>query len=317
MKSKLYSPIATLLVGLLLSWTTLTRAADEVPLPQEITLNGVEFVLIPEGWFYRSVSALDDDWIKSDRFPLVRIWLDSYYIAKYEARSGDLLRFFNHQIDNNPDFSHKLHYSCIVRPGEDGYYQLDPGAEELPASGLSWGQSAAFAKWMGFRLPNESEWEKAARGTDKRLFPWGDLQPDQSFVVFGYPFTNPIVGGCEMLMPVDSFPEGRSPFGVYQMGGNVREYVADGADFIEHEYQTWLKDGMRNPPPGDAFTNSSYRILKGGRWGDVANSIAISNRAYRMGDWNPFRCNGLRFAVDADVVRQHLRQRQAAQTRKR
>ncbi len=288
-------------------------AADQASLPAEVTLNGVEFVLVPAGWFYKSVDANDDGWpAVPQRYPRAKIWRDAYYIGKYEARSGDFLRFLNAQVAQDPAFNRELHYSCIVREGDDGFYTLDPGAEELPASGLSWGLADAFARWMGFRLPSEVEWEKAARGDDNRTYPWGDKRPDQSFVVFNYPFTSPIEGGCEMLMPVDSFPEGRSPHGIYNMAGNVREYVADGVDFTHDEHQTWWKDGMRNPPLSDHFSNTSTRILKGGRWGDTAESVTISNRAYKEGDWNPFRCNGTRFAVDADVVLKHVRGQSSA-----
>jgi len=121
--------------------------------------------------------------------------------------------------------------------------------------------------------------------------------------------------------PVDSFRKGVSPYGVYNMSGNVREFVAD---WYNEEHDTGLKDGVRNPPfPAqgskqaadvDPGNEGPWKMLKGGRWGAMEDGIRVSARVYYRPD-NSFRCNGVRFGLDAASVRAHLEKGTAVVTR--
>jgi formylglycine-generating enzyme required for sulfatase activity len=303
--------------GILLTVAFVSPARASSPLPQEVTINGVEFVLIPEGWFYKTggIPAPGQDWNFQDTFGggNVRIWLDSYYIAKYEARARDLVAYLNSSEGRKENYFGK-HLSCSTRLGDDGnYYELLP-EERLPATHLSWRQADRWVRWMGFRLLTETEWEKAARGSDQRMYPWGDEAPDETYAGYN------MEASC-FTWPVDSFRKGVSPYGIYNMSGNVREFVAD---WYSAEHDTGLKDGMRNPPPPasgstsaaeyDGEYNGPWKLIKGGRWGAVEDGIRVGSRVYYPPD-DPFRCNGVRFGLDTVTVREHLANGTAAVTK--
>jgi formylglycine-generating enzyme required for sulfatase activity len=273
-------------------------------LPSEVNINGVELVLIPEGWFYKTGGVPEAGVVgryePSTGGGNAKIWLDSYYIAKYEARATDLVALLNAGAGRDLDYDGG-EANCAVRETYWGNYERIRPAEDLPATHLSWNQAKAFATWKGMRLPTEAEWEKAARGTDQRLYPWGDAYPDETYAGF-------LTRSSCFTWPVDSFKKGRSPYGIYNMAGNVYEYTDD---WYSQEYDRGLKDGLRNPPPpreASSRKTQKYfnrKILKGGRWASHESGLRVSHR-YIYPPNRAFRCYGTRFALDADTVREHL-----------
>lgn len=271
-------------------------------LPREVIVNGVEFVHVSAGWFWYPVEGRqrdnlyrvpNDQWYRE-----VRIWQDGFYIGKYEVRARDFQRFMN-----SSKMQHRAQYhdakgdieGCTVRRNADGYY-LTRSDLDLPATHLSWDLADEFARHMGFRLPTEAEWVRAARGDDKRVWPWGNEYPDDTFASYEK-------GPNCHLVPVTSFHNGRSPYGAYNMAGNVYEWVAD---WYNENFDGSLRDGDRNPPL--AATGSSkppVKLLKGGRWMSDAAGLSMYERMTNPPDGG-FPGIGARFAMDENTLRAHL-----------
>lgn len=280
-------------------------------LPKEVVINDVELVLIPGGWFWYSVP---------NRYPktghtrgngpkVVKTWVDSYYLAKYEARARHFRQFMNSgksrhaaEYDGLPGFPESgAEQGCTVRKGGDGsYFELEPD-RDLPATHLSWNIANEWATSLDFRLPTEAEWVRAFRGDDKRVFPWGNEYPDDTYAGFEE-------GGTECnVRPVTAFPKGQSPYGVYNMAGNVYEYVADWFNLEHHDR---LKDGVRNPVSTEPYLSPDIvkpqKLLRGGRWASGPTELSINGNSAKQPPDELFRCLGVRFAADLATVRRHL-----------
>lgn len=143
------------------------------------------------------------------------------------------------------------------------------GFGDFPINNVSWHGANAYCQWVGGRLPTEAEWELAAGGGDGRFYPWGnELEIDADG-----PIPAVFAGTFNNLQPVNSLPEGVSPFGLYHMAGNVWEWVADGYDPIYYD-----RSPVENPT-GPVVNVTDDRVLRGGGYDSPAEDLRITNRA--------------------------------------
>jgi len=200
-------------------------------------------VYVPPGWFIMGSDPSDGKpgrVVGVGEIPRHKVYVKGFFIDKYEVSVGEYKKFLQATGRKPPRMWIDPTYVAIYPIPEDNH----------PVTGVSWYDADAYCRWAGKRLPTEAEWEKAARGTDGRIFPWGNYSS-----LPGNPKANTMEAGHNWTVPVDSYPEGVSPYGVYNMTGNVWEWTS-----------SWYE-----PYPGSKldkkfFGNKKYKVLRGGSW---------------------------------------------------
>jgi formylglycine-generating enzyme required for sulfatase activity len=237
-------------------------------------LDGAPMVLIPAGPFTMGTH----DGFPNER-PEHTVTLDAYYIDRYEVTLS-LYRKFLEAGKHAPP------------PTWDDEAATTVG--DRPAVGMNWESSAAYCQWAGKRLPTEAEWEKAARGSDGRRYPWGDMQPfvdianyNRGVWVSEAITLVAVTSGLEGMSVRHGLKEGgRSPFGVFHMAGNAAEWVAD---WYDRDY--YQKSPGRNPP---GPSTGEKRVLRGGSWADLPSALRVTVRFSAEPDFEDrtigFRC---------------------------
>jgi formylglycine-generating enzyme required for sulfatase activity len=232
------------------------KAKDDAPM-----------VKVPAGKFLMGSKSGD-----SDEKPQREVYLDGFWIDKYEVT-----------VD--------LYARCVKagkcrKPETGRYYNWDvSGRGNHPINGVDWNQANAYCKWAGKKLPTEAMWEKAARGTDGRKFPWGNQEASCKYAVM-----DDGGNGCgdSRTWEVGSKPAGASPYGAHDMAGNVWEWTSDwyGSSY----YGNAPARNPRGPSSG------SFRVVRGGCWyyGGPAYLRAANRSRYSPGFAN--FCIGLRCA---------------------
>lgn len=174
--------------------------------------------------------------------------------------------------------------SACSPPDHEKLCNLDvPERESHPINCVSWDQATAYCRWAGKRLPTEAEWEKAARGTDGRVFPWGNQEPHCNLANFA-------LGNeryCRsQTVPVSDYAHAASPYGAVQMSGNVFQWVSDW-----HDREYYAVSPERNPT-GPLV--GKHRVVRGGSWFSPAVDLRVTMRgllpsAVRL-NYVGFRC---------------------------
>jgi len=223
-------------------------------------------MLIPAGEF---VMGADDDDAhgRVAESPPHKVYLDAYWIDRHEVTNAQYVKFLNQKAKGN--LRQVYSYCDIGNPvcrityvSSTGLCEVKEKDRRLPVVAVSRQGAWAYARHMRRRLPTEAEWEKAARGVDQRTFPWGE-DFDRGKANYGD-------GGIMRTTPVDAYPDGVSPYGAWDMAGNVFDWVADW--YHEHHYATAGSDNPLGPDSG------TFRVLRGGsHWFD-ATLMRSSNR---------------------------------------
>ncbi len=195
---------------------------DNLTEKKEITneKDGSVMTYIPEGTFLMGV---EKDSVK----------VDAFYIDKYPITNNQYKRFMEETNYDEPAFWKDIRFNNANQP----------------VVGVNWDDAVAYANWAGKRLPEEKEWEKASRGTDGREYPWGNVKPGQSLAVFDLDISK----GAPTN--VGTHQSGVSPYGCYDMSGNVWEWC-----------QEW-------------FTEGKYRVVRGGSWINHMNILSCPYRS--------------------------------------
>ncbi len=216
--------------------------------------DGAPMVLVPVGEFIMGSREGDKD-ADTDERPAHSVYLDAFSIDQYEVTTSHFATFLENSKRSAPQ-------------GWSKQVPLEHG--EKPVVGVDWNDATAYCAWAGKRLPTEAEWEKAARGTDQRRFPWGDKTPNERRANFWHccDFKD-----YEALDDVGSFDAGKSPYGVYDMAGNAWEWVADWYD--ENYYGNSPTRNPKGPSSGE------YRVIRGGSWYlDSPVALRSANRSW-------------------------------------
>ncbi|WP_437607317.1 bifunctional serine/threonine-protein kinase/formylglycine-generating enzyme family protein [Sorangium sp. So ce834] len=265
------------------------REPTPIHLPAEGEL-GPDDVYVPAGWCW-----LGGDPDASDSLPAARIWVDAFILRRFPVTNAEYLAFLNDLVASGredeafaacPRGQAGIHENADARlhfrRTEGGRFLLGedelgyPSAADMPVALIDWHAASAYASWLSartgspWRLPNELEREKAARGVDGRACPWGDFL-DASFAC--------VIESYEQKprrASVDSYPDDESPYGARGLAGNTRDWCLNG----------WWRTGppvdggrlrIEEPPAGSA---ADYRAVRGGAW---SSPIDLARSAVRFG----------------------------------
>lgn len=244
----------------------------ETPTVKISPQDGMTMILIPSGTFIMGSNEGEEN-----EFPEHEVYLDDFWMDKTEVTNA-------------------MYYECIKSgeceaPLSDGFiapkdHYMDSSRADFPVVFTSWENADNYCQWANRRLPTEAEWEKAARGTDGRIYPWGNQPPNPELLNFNLQFGD--------LMKVGSFPQGASPYGVLDMAGNALEWVSDW--YYDHYYEISPTENPTGPSEGD------LRISRGGGFYQNDYEVRVTLRFSLTPWYNQSSDFGFRCATDNQPV---------------
>lgn len=233
-------------------------------------IDGMEMIYIPAGEFTMGWEGTDSTIsILPGPYPdflVHKVILEGYWIDKYEVTNGQYQQCVEDGVCRSCNQNN-------IPPQGKGYF-TSPEYAEYPVVNVSWYMARDYCGWADRRLPTEAEWEKAARGTDGRKYPWGNDNYSESYANIcdaNCPsakkgnISNPnFDDGFAGPAPVDSFPNGASPYGAMDMAGNVWEWTSTSAEPYPYVANDG-REGQYDIADGEKWPE---RILRGGPWND-------------------------------------------------
>jgi formylglycine-generating enzyme required for sulfatase activity len=265
-----------------------TGAPPQTPWPA-ITIPIPEMVEIPAGPFLMG-STDADELAFDDEQPQHELRLETYWIGQTEVTNAQFRPFVEGDGYTNPDYWTAAGWSwreeeAIVQPRL--WEDADWNGDQQPVVGISWYEAIAYARWLSaqtgheYRLPTEAEWEKAARGPEGLIWPWGNTWVEDR--------ANSDEAGIGWTTPVGQYPEGASPYGALDMAGNVWEWTATKA-FKDYPYT--LEDEWT----AAYLAGESIRVIRGGGWGNEQKFVRGAHRNHFIIPHDRYYYYGLRLA---------------------
>ena len=214
-------------------------------------------VLISEGHYvmgsHKSLIELNPgDLFSTDRHalgpenPAHNVEIDSFYIDTHEVSHGNYMEFVKTNKAKKPLFWNNPNFNN----------------EKQPVVGISWKEAQSYCTWKGGRLPTEAEWEKASRGKRSVDYPWGNEPPDSTKLNFNQEI--------KKTTPIGSYEAGKSDYGVYDLAGNVSEWIYDW-----HLAEFYLFSPKRNPT---GPKKGQYKVIRGGNWRNNPEDVKMVYR---------------------------------------
>ncbi len=242
--------------------TTPTKASTPTPVPTDM-------VLIPAGEFLMGslpdssgLPGLDrNPQPEGDEFPQRTVFLPEFRIDRTLVTNVRYRECVNAG-------------TCVSQSGGDRNYHNGPAFDNYPVTYVSWDDALAYCQWAGKRLPTETEWEKAARGTDGRIWPWGNALKDNPSA----PVQRANVGDSDAggnPTPVDAYPNGASPYEALDMAGNVWEWVND---WYKFDYYAGRPDPDSSPTGPTEGESTGLKVIRGGSFETVGVDARTTER---------------------------------------
>lgn len=250
-------------------------------------IDEMEMVFVPAGSFLMGSTASDENAFQNE-IPQHEVILDAFWIDRSEVTNRMYAACVEAGACELPWAYGYVQYRSITR---DDYF-LNPEFQNYPVIYISWFGARTYCEWADRRLPTEAEWEKAARGTDARMYPWGNKLVAGDLLNFAdtntdFDWSYKIVDdGYQDTSPVGNYPLGASPYGALDMAGNVWEWTSDGYD----------RDYYQESPHENPFgpSEGTHRVIRGGSWRDSNWGTRIAHRGRHKPDqalgYIGFRC---------------------------
>ena len=229
-------------------------------LPRHAAGDGIMLIQAGAFWMGRDGGAPEES-------PVHRVYVRDVWIERHKVTNAEFAAFLNARgvtsVDGErrydaDDADARIH--LVPSAEQHAGWVPDRGYERHPAVEVSWFGARDFCAWRGRRLPTEAEWEKAARGHDRRRYPWGDAPPTPTRAVYGRPYN--------ATEPTDARPAGGSPYDVHDLLGNLREWTA-----------TTLKPyPYRHDDGREPFGGAGSVVVRGASHDDAAEALSVTRR---------------------------------------
>jgi formylglycine-generating enzyme required for sulfatase activity len=211
---------------------------------------------------YQQIGA--EEW-----FPARQVWTDGYFVDKYEVPMDQWNKFVKEsKYDEKAKYINKKGKDSPRPPQVPAHKPDDKGSTDAyPATSVFWDEAQKYANFFGKQLPSEAQWEKAARGTDGRIYPWGNAPLSTDLGIFVDLKTG--TTNRDLYSPVGSKPKGASPCGAMDMAGNVYEWTAD-----------WFEPYANNPEYTRllSYTGHTNGVLRGGSFYHGPHTYSCAKR---------------------------------------